>query len=100
MPFRITFNEEKNELLKATRGISFEDVLDALKKGQLLADIAHFSIKHPRQNLYVVKIKKYAYAIPYITNIQKKEIFLKTIYPSRALTRIYLEGGKNEKKKK
>ena len=100
MAFSIRFNEEKNQLLKATRRVSFEDVLEALKKGNLLADIAHPSQKHSLQRLYVVKIKEYAYAVPYISNIEKKEIFLKTIYPSRMLTKIYLKGGKNEKKKK
>ena len=99
MALSITFNEEKNQLLKATRKVSFEDVIDALKEGQLLADIAHPSQKHPRQRLYVVKIKKYAYAVPYVIDRRKQEIFLKTIYPSRILTRIYLKGGKNEKKK-
>jgi hypothetical protein len=100
MAFSITFSEEKNQLLKATREISFDDVLEALKKGNLLADIAHTSKKHAHQRVYVVKIKEYAYAVPYIINEQKKEIFLKTIYPSRELTKIYLKGGKNEKTKK
>jgi len=99
MAFNIKFNEEKNQLLKATRGISFEDAVEALKKGKLLADIIHPSQKHPRQRLYVVKIKEYAYAIPYVPDNRKQEIFLKTIYPSRILTKIYLKGGKNEKKK-
>lgn len=99
MAFSIKFNEEKNQLLKAMREVSFEDVLEALKKGKLLADIAHPSQKHPRQRLYVVKIKEYAYAVPYVSDTRKQEIFLKTIYPSRMLTKIYLKGGKNEKKK-
>lgn len=99
MAFSIKFNEEKNQLLKAARRIGFEDILEALKMGKLLADIAHPSQKHSLQRLYVVKIKKYAYGVPYVTNIGKEEIFLKTIYPSRMLTRIYLKGGKNEKKK-
>jgi hypothetical protein len=87
-------------LLKATRKVSFEDVLEAIKRGNLLADIAHPSQKHFLQRLYVVKIKEYVYAIPYVSNTQKQEIFLKTIYPSRMLTKIYLKGGKNEKKNK
>ncbi|SRR5258708_648631 len=99
MAFSIKFNEEKNQLLKATRKVSFEDILEALKKGKLLADIEHPSQKYPRQQVYVVKIKKYAYAVPYVSDSRKQEIFLKTIYPSRMLTKIYLEGGKNEKKK-
>ena len=99
MAFSIKFNEEKNQLLKATRNISFEDILKALQEKRLLADIIQPSQKHPHQRLYVVEIKGYAYAVPYVSNIQKQEIFLKTIYPSRTLTGIYLKGGKNEKKK-
>ena len=99
MAYSFKFNEEKNQLLIATRKISFEDVIEALKKGHLLADISHPSQKHSRQRLYVVNIEDYAYAVPYILDNQKQEIFLKTIYPSRILTKIYLKGGKNEKKK-
>lgn len=98
MAFTITFNEEKNQLLKATRKVSFEDVLKVLKEEKLLGDISHPSQKYPHQRVYVVKIKRYAYAVPYIVNTEKQEIFLKTIYPSRALTKFYLKGGKNEKK--
>lgn len=94
MVFSIKFNEEKNQLLKATRKISFEDVLEALKKGKLLAEIAHPSQKHPRQRLYVVKIREYIYAVPYVSDTRKQEFFLKTIYPSRILTKKYMKGGK------
>ena len=100
MAFTIKFNEEKNQLLKATRKISFEDVQEALKDNKLLADIIHSSLSRSKQRIYVVQIKKYAYAVPYIINAGKKEIFLKTIYPSRIFTKIYLKGGKNEKNKK
>jgi hypothetical protein len=98
MAFNINFNEEKNQLLKATRGIGFEDVLQAFKKGKLIASIVHPSQKHPLQRIYVVEIERYVYAVPYVLNSKKKEIFLKTIYPSRTLTKIYMKGGKNEKK--
>jgi hypothetical protein len=92
MAFDITFNEEKNQLLKATRGIGFDEVIEAINIGGLLADIAHPSQKHPNQRLYVVRIKKYAYAVPYVINPQKNEIFLKTAYPSRILTKKYIKG--------
>lgn len=100
MAFSIRFNEEKNELLKATRGISFEDVVRAVKEKKLLDNVTHPSQKHPHQRLYIVGIKGYVYAAPYIRNVEKREIFLKTIYPSRELTKIYLKGGNNEKTKK
>jgi uncharacterized DUF497 family protein len=97
MDFDIRFSEEKSQLLKSTRGVSFEEIRDAIESGNLLKDIAHPSHKRPNQRMYVVKHKEYAYAVPYVTNLEKKEIFLKTIYPSRMLTIIYL-GGKHGKK--
>lgn len=100
MAFRIAFNEEKNQLLKATRRISFEDIIEAIKTGQLLADITHPSQRYSRQRVYVVKIKEYVYVVPYVLDPKKQEIFLKTIYPSRVFTKNYLKGGKHEKNKK
>jgi hypothetical protein len=97
MAFRITFNEEKNQLLKATRGICFEDAVAALRQGGLLANLSHPNPKFPHQKVYVVLLNTYVYAIPYVINTGKKEIFLKTMYASRVLTKKYLHRGKNEK---
>ena len=45
--------------------------------------------KYLGQKIFIVEIKNYVYAIPFI---QKKEnwFFLKTIFPSRKLTKKYL----------
>ena len=91
------FSEEKSQLLKSTRDISFEYVRDAIESGNLLADIAHPSQKRSHQRIYVVKLKEYAYAVPYVIDLEKKEVFLKTVYPSRVFTKIYI-GGKYGKK--
>lgn len=95
MAFRIRFNEEKNQILKATRGISFEEIRDAIEAGNSLADIAHPSQKYAHQRMYVVKVRRYIYAVPYVTNTTKGEVFLKTAFPSRKLTKDYLKGGKD-----
>ena len=100
MAFEIRFNEEKNQLLKATRNISFEDVLVAIKGKKLLDNISHPSRKHPSQRVYIIEIKDYIYAVPYVINVEKQEIFLKTIYPSRILTKRYKKGGTHETTKK
>lgn len=97
MDFSITFNEEKNQLLKVTRGICFEDILAALENGKLLADIAHPNNQRTNQKVYIVQIGQYAYAVPYVINEQKREIFLKTVYPSRVFTKTYLERKRHEK---
>ena len=100
MAFRINFNEEKNQLLKATRGICFDDVLLAIKKNRVLADVDHPNSKRLKQKVYIIQIDNYAHVVPYVINKHKKEIFLKTIYPSRVFTKEYLGKGKDEKTKK
>jgi len=89
------WNEEKNEILKKTRGISFEDVINALNSGNLLESTDHSNKnKYPNQKMFTVKIKEYAYLVPYIEDEDKR--FLKTIFPSRKATKKYL--SKKEKK--
>lgn len=96
MAFSIRFNEEKNQLLKATRAVGFDEIIEAISNGKLLADIVHPSQKHPSQRLYVVRMGNYAYAVPYVINVHKREIFLKTAYPSRTLTKKYINGEDND----
>ena len=92
---RVVYNEVKNLILKETRGVCFKDVIEAIKKGQILDDLKHKdSKKYPRQRILVVEIDKYVYAVPYVWNNKKGELFLKTVYPSRILTKKYLEKGK------
>ena len=97
MVLSIRFSDEKNAILQTTRGVSFEDMRDAIENGGLLADLHHPSIKYPHQRMFIVKYKDYAYAIPYVKE-RSTQVFFKTIYPSRALTKYYLRGGKHEKK--
>ncbi len=86
------FSEEKNELLKSTRNISFEEIMEIILEGNLLDDLKHPDPKKTRQRIYLVKINRYVYAVPYVINLKNKEIFLKTIYPSRKYTNHYLKG--------
>lgn len=99
MKYKIRFNEEKNLLLQATRGIGFEKAIKAIKNKHVLADLKHKnSKKYPNQKILVIKINNYVYAIPYVLNEKKGEIFLKTVYPSRILTKKYLKRSKLWKK--
>jgi hypothetical protein len=95
--FKIEFSDEKNLILKETRSIDFDDVVDAINKGNTLDDIKHPNQKkYPNQKILVIKIKEYIYAVPYVIDKKRKAIFLKTIYPSRTLTKKYLKGESNE----
>ena len=90
----ISWNEEKNKLLKKTRGVSFEQVRQKLKSKSILADIPHFNqAQYPNQRIFILKILDYVYAVPYVKS--NEGIFLKTIYPNRKLNKRYI-GGKND----
>lgn len=88
---RIEYSEEKNLLLKETRGVCFENVIKAIEKGNILGNLEHKNKKrYPHQRVLVIKIKNYIYAVPYVFDRKKEVIFLKTVYPSRVLTKKYL----------
>ena len=80
-------------ILKATRNIGFEDIIDAIDNGHLVRDFKHPSKKHPNQRIFAVNINHYIYVVPYVSDRKTGGIFLKTIYPSRKLTKKYLKKG-------
>ena len=85
----INWNPEKNQQLISERGISFEDVVFYLQQGALLDDIEHpNSDKYPSQRIFVIDIDGYVHLVPYVES--RKEIFLKTVIPSRKVTKQYL----------
>lgn len=88
---------QKNETLKVERGISFEQIVMHIERGDVLDLVAHPNQdEYPGQQIIVVEINEYAYLVPFIESSAGK--FLKTIIPSRKATRDYL-GGKNEQDK-
>jgi uncharacterized DUF497 family protein len=89
-PFR--WGPEKNETLKATRGLSFESIVVAIEAGGLLDILAHPNqAKYPRQRVLVVACDNYVYLVPFVE--EEDNFFLKTIIPSRKATRDYLSQG-------
>ncbi|MCK5094753.1 MAG: toxin [Spirochaetes bacterium] len=90
---KINWDIEKNRILRDTREISFEDILFYIEKGNLLDIIQNpNSKKYTNQHVLVVEIKGYVYCVPYVE--YQDEIFLKTVFPSRKLTKHYLGGKK------
>jgi len=88
---------QKNEKLKVDRGISFEQIVMHIERGDVLDLVAHPNQKkYPGQQIIVVEINEYAYLVPFVESSEGK--ILKTIIPSRKATRDYL-GGKNEQDK-
>ena len=87
------WNADKNLLLKqnTSRAVCFEDIVSAIENGGVLDDIEHKnSAKYPHQRMYVILYNDYVYGVPY--GRYEESVFLKTIYPSRKLTGIYLKG--------
>jgi uncharacterized DUF497 family protein len=85
------WNEEKNEWLKRVRGISFEEIVFHISEGDLLDVLEHPNReRYPEQKIFVVDVEDYAVVVPFVEN--EGWIFLKTIIPSRKLTRQYLRG--------
>jgi len=83
------WNNEKNDPLKAERGINFEQVVIHIERGDILDVVGHPNQdKYPNQQILVVNVNDYAYLVPFVENEDGK--FLKTIIPSRKATQHYL----------
>ena len=90
---RYEFSAEKNQQLIKERGVSFEDVVTALGSGKLLDTIVHHNTsKYPKQEIYLLNLNGYVYLVPFVKK-DKQTVFLKTIFPSRKLTKKYLNHG-------
>jgi uncharacterized DUF497 family protein len=86
------WNADKNEMLKADRGISFETIVVAIGSGGLSDVLNHPNqAKYPNQRVLVVAADEYAYLVPFVE--EEDYLFLKTIIPSRKATRDYLREG-------
>jgi len=77
------WNEEKNELLKLERGISFERIVVAIEEGHLLDVVDHpNSERYKNQKIFIVDIEGYAICVPFVEE-SNGDFFLKTLFPSR-----------------
>ena len=86
-PFR--WNDKKNIQLQAEREINFEMAVSAITEGNVLDIIEHPNQeKYPSQRIFVIRISQYVYLVPFVEN--DREIFLKTIIPSRKMKKKYL----------
>ena len=79
---KIYWNPEKNDQLKKSRKVSFEDLLNS----QFIGIEDHPARKH--QKLMLFEFKKYVWVVPYVEG--KDYLFLKTAFQSRKYTKKYL----------
>lgn len=85
------YNLEKDIWLKENRGVGFEEIINAILEGKILKDTKNPNLKkYSNQRMLVVEIEGYAYAVPYVKDKVRKIIFLKTCWPSRKFTKIYI----------
>lgn len=83
------WDEEKNQKLKDERGISFADIQIAFEEGRVLDVIDHPNKKkYANQQMLIVEIEEYVYLVPFVEDEDK--YFLKTIFPSRKMTKKYI----------
>lgn len=91
LDLEISWDETKNaEILKA-RGICFEDVIEAIRIGKVLDDVAHPNQeKYAHQRLLIVEIGGYACSVPYVLDGDAR--FLKTMFRNRDQHKRYMGG--------
>jgi uncharacterized DUF497 family protein len=90
------WNEEKNNHLKNERGIGFERIILAIEDGHV-----HDVLEHPNKEKYkhqyilLVEVDEYIYVVPAVK--EKGCWFLKTIFPSRKYTDLFLPDRRRKK---
>ena len=84
---RFEWDNDKNEYLKETRDICFEDVKRAILEDKVLDVIPHFNKKYSHQEILIVILNNYVHYVPFVQDDEK--IFFKTIVPSRKLNKKY-----------
>lgn len=86
-----TWDEAKNDKLKAERGVGFEEIVFHIERGDLLDILEHPNQERYRgQRIFVVQRNDYVYLVPFVED--DMSVFLKTIIPSRRATKQYLGG--------
>jgi len=86
-PFR--WDPDKNERLKAGRGLSFEEIVLAIEEDGLKDVLVHPNQRrYPGQVVLVVAYRGYVFLVPSVE--ESTHYFLKTVIPSRKATRDYL----------
>jgi hypothetical protein len=85
------WNQEKDEWLLQVRGITFEEIIFHLQHGGFLDAIEYPNqARYPKQRIFIVNVEGYVCLVPFVET--DDSIFLKTIIPSRKMTKLYLGG--------
>lgn len=81
----LRWNDEKNEWLIQERGISFDELAQAIHSGNILDDIKHPTKEN--QRILLVWFQNYVWAVLYVK--EETGAFLKTAFKSRKYNKRY-----------
>jgi len=63
----INYSDEKNDILKQTRGICFEDVMCIIESNEIIDIQPHSNLdKYPNQKIMIVSLNSYIHYVPYV----------------------------------
>jgi uncharacterized DUF497 family protein len=82
------YNQAKNNKLLADRGIGFEEIIQAIDDGNLLAITDHHNKKYKNQKILYVRMLDQVYVVPFVQE-NENTVFLKTLFPSRKARKIF-----------
>ena len=82
----IHWSKEKDQWLRENRGLSFQEIANAIVDGRLIASLENPS--RAGQEIFVVWIQDYTWVVPFVIE-EDGSLFLKTAFPSRKLHRRY-----------
>ena len=89
------WNVDKNEWLREVRSVTFEEIVYHIQAGDVLDVLDHGkSSRYPEQRVFAVNVEGYACLVPFVES--DDAIFLKTVIPSRKMTKRYLGARKHE----
>jgi len=83
-----TWDDEKNEKLKRERGISFEEIVFHVERGDIVDILEHPNQeRYSGQRIFFMNVEGYACFVPYVET--EDEVILKTIIVSRKAAKRY-----------
>ena len=83
----VRWDEVKSQQLQERRGISFDRIAELYEKEEFEAIVKHET--RSNQQILVVKIDGYCWAVPFVIEEDGQTLFFKTAYPSRKLHKRY-----------
>lgn len=83
------WDNAKNQKLLKERGISFEAIVAYIEAGAVVAVVpGRGEFRHQKQ--FLIAVNSYIHIVPFVE--EESRVFLKTIIPSRKMTKRYLSG--------